>query len=484
MAGILDNKKRVMDTLITAPGRSQAASGHMQFRYVTFTDRHAFYDGEISPTASNIADDAGDRLYFEAAKRPQDTIALETNLNGQITFENFNLKPGGTSIEGLVNQGQYYTVNGAFPVGVDVNPLQGGIPEQIVQGLTASYKEQHFLASLDPFALNNEFLVSTASIGFRFTDKKITPGCPNLRPLSQLPHVWNDPRFYNKHNFMFLPPINKLPVGVKMTDILPYILMNQDLNNMSYNDFTGILGYFGSFDKPQTTWVEMVGYDGMGGGQIISEWGLYGGLSGLFGPYSYNTDLIPHKLTSLKAANFPADQTASPFNETFFNMARLCFMGVYDYDVGNSPGFYAADGKVGLSSRLGVFVNQQKSKFKSNLNWTRVNFKETSAQNNIIMQMFEFPKGTNEISKLAMIDGGVLIDKMAYGNDQRVFYVGKLYWDNVSSLGEPQNVHFANIFTIVMHTDIYEKMFLKDELKTKKQLTPTQKLDSMCNLTS
>ena len=70
MAGILNDKKRVMDTIITNEGRRQVAEGELQIKYASFTDRGTFYTGN----SGSIADDASSRLYFEATGRLQDQI--------------------------------------------------------------------------------------------------------------------------------------------------------------------------------------------------------------------------------------------------------------------------------------------------------------------------------------------------------------------------------------------------------------------------
>ena len=57
MAGILNAKHRVIDAIITQEGRRQVAAGDLQIKYVTFTDRHTFYE---SSGSNNVAADAGD----------------------------------------------------------------------------------------------------------------------------------------------------------------------------------------------------------------------------------------------------------------------------------------------------------------------------------------------------------------------------------------------------------------------------------------
>jgi len=80
MAGILDNKKRVMDTIVTQEGKRQLASGQFQIKYASFTDGTAFYEGDILSGSS----DATIRLSFEAANRYQDNIVFETDDSGNM----------------------------------------------------------------------------------------------------------------------------------------------------------------------------------------------------------------------------------------------------------------------------------------------------------------------------------------------------------------------------------------------------------------
>ena len=65
MAGILDNKKRVMDTIVTQEGKRQLASGQFQIKYASFTDGSSFYEGDIVSGSS----DATRRISFVAAYR-------------------------------------------------------------------------------------------------------------------------------------------------------------------------------------------------------------------------------------------------------------------------------------------------------------------------------------------------------------------------------------------------------------------------------
>ena len=74
MAGILNNKERVMDLLVTREGRRQAASGQLRIHFASFTDCHTFYQASGS---FGVAEDATSRIFFEATSRHQDVVVPE-----------------------------------------------------------------------------------------------------------------------------------------------------------------------------------------------------------------------------------------------------------------------------------------------------------------------------------------------------------------------------------------------------------------------
>ena len=108
MAGILDSKSRVMDTIITSAGRKQAAAGDLQIKFVSFVDRQVSY----STGSDGVIEDPGNRIYFEAYSDDNDTIIFENDSDG-------NLKPFETS--------QFSIIDGEprYLTGSDYSPLTG-----------------------------------------------------------------------------------------------------------------------------------------------------------------------------------------------------------------------------------------------------------------------------------------------------------------------------------------------------------------------
>ena len=75
-----------------------------------------------------------------------------------------------------------------------------------------------------------------------------------------------------------------------------------------------------------------------------------------------------------------------------------------------------------------------------------VKFKNTSDQNNLLIQMFEIDESRSKLKKLDIVDAGTFYDEEDVNQkyEKRVFYVGKVYLD---SFNTPT---FINMFTIIM----------------------------------
>ena len=61
MAGILDSKSRILDTILTLEGKKQLSNGGIGIKYVTFTDNATYYAADLENGASS----ATNRIYFE-----------------------------------------------------------------------------------------------------------------------------------------------------------------------------------------------------------------------------------------------------------------------------------------------------------------------------------------------------------------------------------------------------------------------------------
>ena len=88
MAGILDNKTRIMDVIITQEGRRQMAAGNLRAEFLSFTDGAVFYQ----KSGSHGSADPTDRIYFEAVSKLNDMITLENDDSGNLIQFDFSPK--------------------------------------------------------------------------------------------------------------------------------------------------------------------------------------------------------------------------------------------------------------------------------------------------------------------------------------------------------------------------------------------------------
>ena len=141
MAGILDNKKRVMDVIITSEGRRQMHNGNLIMKYASFTDTHTFYQADaVSGSA-----DASKRIFLEAASLPIDQITFETDDTGQlIEYEgngDINMDETGRIYSGstaVYNTGSY---SSAF----------ASMADTLLSGSAENFRNLNMIGTRDPF---------------------------------------------------------------------------------------------------------------------------------------------------------------------------------------------------------------------------------------------------------------------------------------------------------------------------------------------
>jgi len=252
MAGILNNKERIIDFLITEEGKRQASTGQMKIEYASFTDMHTFYTpsssfGTGDPVAlPTVAADASNRIYFEATPRHQDVVVPELEAGS-------SLRPFRTDdfeFEGKV------IASGTFRVGFSERAtlLTGSKitqeSERSIEGITKNFNDWRLLSTIDPFSETSGFSLSIVTASFDIT-KSTKLGRTNTSEISleDMPSLFSDRRFSHFSNFKYLPPINKpVPGQVEGSPIGKYARLNEgeilslkDLeNNLSDNQFVDI----------------------------------------------------------------------------------------------------------------------------------------------------------------------------------------------------------------------------------------------------
>ena len=224
MAGILNSKSRMLDTILTREGRRQIASGDLRIKFVTFTDRHTFYTQEDL----DASDDADDRIYLEAFHRSQDQIVFETDDEGHfLPFDGADIK---------IRRGKLYRSSGPAHkelVGEDVEQAVYELLESSAQ----NFADQQVIATKDIYSNTNGFEVRPKNILFEINDT--SPFSENEISeieIEKVESLYQDKRLQHLPFYKYLPPVNKPKAGFIEGEPLGYYArLNQDAP-MSYED--------------------------------------------------------------------------------------------------------------------------------------------------------------------------------------------------------------------------------------------------------
>jgi len=214
MSGILDNKSRIIDVVITNEGRRQIAAGDLRIRFATFTDGATFYD----PDATQGSADASNRIYLEACSLPQDQIVFEADDSGR-------LMPFGAETDKTLRAGQLigysFTASSSETItgsSENLTILKGtefaSEMEGILTGSVDNFGKLRVIGSYDVLLEDDEFAIGPTNVSFTITNDRPLPShIPHRCNINDLESLFNDPRLANAPNFKYLPPINKQPAG-------------------------------------------------------------------------------------------------------------------------------------------------------------------------------------------------------------------------------------------------------------------------------
>jgi len=214
MAGILNNKERVIDFIMTEAGKRQASTGQMKIEFATATDYHTFYAASGSSGTGDplgeilIADDATKRIFFEATSRYQDTIVPEleggTVLRGfktaDFSFGNLVIASGSSAARGFAQKVQLLS-------GSEITNDAG----RALRGIATNFEDQRILGKIDRFSETNGFVIVSTTGSFNLTDNtrmnksQNSNASPSINDVSS---IFADGRFSHFPNFKYLPPVN------------------------------------------------------------------------------------------------------------------------------------------------------------------------------------------------------------------------------------------------------------------------------------
>lgn len=201
MAGLLDGKSRMMDTVITLEGKRQLASGKMRIEYVSFTDTTDFYEADAVSGSS----DAGSRVHFEASSLAHDAIAFEADDSGLLQASPGLFRDG----IGVFN-GKVVIADDDTHLTMVTGSVFASSGTRLLKASLDNFSRLRVLGSAGPFDDDTEFVLSRNDAQFFVTDKApidVTAGLAD-RLVDTLGDLYSDDRLTHLTNFMYLPPVN------------------------------------------------------------------------------------------------------------------------------------------------------------------------------------------------------------------------------------------------------------------------------------
>lgn len=195
MAGILNSKERVIDTIITQEGLKQASSGRLKAEYVSFSDSQTFY---ATDTLVSGGLDATYRMILEPTNFFQDAITLENDDSGKL---NALFVSGSTQVnvvQGNILSGSIALSGSAF----------ASMSETLLSQSINNFKNLYILKSPNFFSGPQNFELGQRSTNYTITDSRpISKNEVQEANLDNLESLFYDKRLSHLSNFKFMPPV-------------------------------------------------------------------------------------------------------------------------------------------------------------------------------------------------------------------------------------------------------------------------------------
>jgi len=256
MSGILDNKSRVIDALLTYEGRRQMANGDFTVKYVTFSDSNVFYQ----KNAAEGHEDPTNKIYLEAFNVPHDQIIFEADDAGSLIPFRQHESIGAVTTHGAVTSSLSWTAfhKGKLKNNLKINAVSTTVTSsyssltiknqnfasQIEDILISSYdnfKKLKIIGSKDVFFNDQDFALSNNEVTFVIENNSLNLQMQNATSINSIDALFSDEKLRNTDNFKYLPPIKKLSnQNIDKTDI-------EQLKNA--NLFLGNYPAWGPIDK-------------------------------------------------------------------------------------------------------------------------------------------------------------------------------------------------------------------------------------------
>lgn len=221
MAGIIDQKTRIFDTLVTEEGRRQISSGKLRAKFYSFSDIGAIYKVTDQYDSGSYSENNTFRFSLEATNESKDSITFESDDSGKLKVKEF-FSVGSSSIKvsnGMIitgsNIGNTRIVTGTSE---DFVPLLNGLLSKSIDNFT----NQYIIGSPDLVDDRfDEFILSNQNVQFVVTEEAPIPSQRNNGTqdanVNNVESLFADKKLSHIPNFKYLPPVNKPRLGSAIT---------------------------------------------------------------------------------------------------------------------------------------------------------------------------------------------------------------------------------------------------------------------------
>jgi hypothetical protein len=396
MAGILDSKTRIMDSVITETGKRQITSGRLKAEFISFTDGATYYEADKVTGDSDVTA----RIYFESTgHRKQDFITFETddsgNLLGYPTDSELSLV--GDSIFKSDSKAEVEDINNfVFVSGSgDFASLSAGIVTSSID----HFKQLRMIGTVEGAVSNfsHKFEVDNDNLSFSIINTFPWPdGPPDSKSnIDAVEPFFVDKRLSHIPNFKFLPPLTGEPYTT------PFNLKTERRRaRRKSSKFRHFLGQYTALNEKN--------------GRMTYE------------------DLMVH-------LNGEGSDGIDPGYlkdyETVQQIEAWSSQGEDGSTTGTVMGTVFAGQQMGIINVNPIDAARERHS---------VNFIKTSSANNIVMQIFETDSEKLTFKKLDVIDYGEIVTESSIRQTKRVFFVGKILLNSVKI------PVFVNLFTLIL----------------------------------
>ncbi len=234
MAGILNDKQRIMDVLLTLNGRRQIADGTFEIEFASFSDHGVFYragDG-------NVADDAGARIMFESYSSPSDTVIPEINSAGAISMDIFS---GNNLVDGKIQTTDTNSLGKPVPRFVSGSVDVFSSSADVIQNAINSFDNLQIIGTKNNWADSDFFRLDKNSITFNRPQDTST----NQKFVDAMKPVFTDDAFATLPAFKYLAPVYDDPTSARQLPLAAY----RKMNNYPRNNFAQLKAEYASLQN-------------------------------------------------------------------------------------------------------------------------------------------------------------------------------------------------------------------------------------------